>query len=468
MNTRTAKNPIVLLTGATGYVGGLLLDRLLQEGLRVRCMVRRPEALSGRTNGCTEVIRGDVLDRSSLRNSLRGVDVAYYLVHSLNAKGSYADQDRIAARMFGEEALRAGVGRIVYLGGLGGGEDLSEHLASRQEVGRILRESGVPTVEFRASVVIGAGSLSFEMVRSLVERLPVMVIPRWVRTPAQPVAIDDVMSYLLAARVIPIDESRIYEIGGADRVSYLDLMKEYTRQRGLRRFFVPVPVLTPWLSSLWLKLFTPLLARVGRKLVDGVRNSTVVRDDAALDDFAIRPLSMQEAIARAIRDEPPSKIDDRSILVPCPPRQAFAPIRRIGGTNGWYFANWLWRVRGWIDRLVGGVGMRRGRRHPEILAEGDVLDFWRVESILQDDHLLLHAEMKLPGQARLRFEINLAESGAIIRQTARFEPKGLFGRLYWYTLLPFHKIIFRGMLKRIAVLACQEPETHVLRPRGNV
>jgi uncharacterized protein YbjT (DUF2867 family) len=301
MAAQDSDEPLVLLTGATGYVGSRLLDLLQAEGLRVRCLARTPAKLEGRTGARTEVVGGDLLDRDSLREALRGVAVAYYLVHSLETKGSYAQEDRDAATWFAAEARAAGVGRMIYLGGLGSGDDLSEHLTSRQEVGRILRESGVPTVEFRASIVLGAGSLSYEMVRSLVERLPIMVIPRWVRTQAQPIGIDDVLRYLTAARTIELDESRIYEIGGADRSSYLDLMREYASQRGLKRVFVPVPVLTPGLSSLWLKLITPLFARVGRKLIDGVRNATVVRDDTALRDFAIRPMSMRDAMARAVR-----------------------------------------------------------------------------------------------------------------------------------------------------------------------
>jgi uncharacterized protein YbjT (DUF2867 family) len=298
--------PFVLLTGATGYVGGRLLAALQTQGYRVRCLVRRAAALTHASNSATEVVSADLLDRSSLDAALRGVDAAYYLVHSMGSSGSFEDADRQAARNFGEAAKAAGVGRIIYLGGLGSTDEaLSPHLRSRHEVGRILRESGVPVIEFRASIVIGAGSLSFEMIRSLVERLPVMITPKWVRVTAQPIAIDDVLAYLLAALTLPIAESRIYEIGGADQVSYADLMRSYARQRGIRLRMISVPVLTPYLSSLWLGLVTPLYARIGRKLIESIIHSTVVRDDAAQSTFAVRPMGVEEAVRRAIADVPP-------------------------------------------------------------------------------------------------------------------------------------------------------------------
>lgn len=293
-------DPLVLITGATGYVGSRLLAELERQGLRLRVLARRPQKLADRVGPRTEVLRGDLLEPGSLPGALAGVDAAYYLVHSMQDHGDYAEKDRRAATHFADAARRAGVGRVIYLGGLGRDADLSEHLRSRQEVGRILRESGVDCIEFRASVVIGAGSLSYEMVRALVERLPLMVIPRWVRTAAQPIAVDDLLGYLIAARSLPLEGSRIYEIGGADRVSYLDLMQEYARQRGLKRAFVRVPVLSPRISALWLSLFTPLLARVGRNLIAGVKNATVVHDPAALRDFPIRPMNMTEAVRRAM------------------------------------------------------------------------------------------------------------------------------------------------------------------------
>ncbi len=291
------KQDRILVTGATGYIGGLLVPALERLGRPVRCLVRRRAALDS-VAPATEVVRGDVLDPESLAPALQGVHTAYYLIHSMGGPGGFEEQDREAALNFARAGRAAGVRRIIYLGGLGDGPELSEHLASRQDVGRILRESGVPTVELRASIIIGAGSLSFQMIRSLVERLPVMLLPRWVRTRAQPIAVDDVLAYLVQA--LERDVSGVYEIGGADRVSYLDLMQEYARQRGLRRWMVRVPVLTPWLSSLWLSLVTPLYARVGRKLIEGVRNETVVRDNRALRDFDVRPVGVREAIAAAL------------------------------------------------------------------------------------------------------------------------------------------------------------------------
>ena len=298
-----ADRPLILLTGASGYVGGRLLDRLETEGARLRCMTRRPEELEGRVARGTEVVRGDVTDPGSLEGALAGVEIAYYLVHSMTSGTDYSDADRRGAAAFAEAARTAGVGRIVYLGGLGHGEDLSPHLASRQEVGRILAASGVPTLELRASIVIGSGSTSFEMIRALVDRLPVMVTPRWVGTLTQPIAIEDVLAYLAEAARVPLSESRIVEIGGPDRVSYRELMRLYARRRGLRRVMVPVPVLTPWLSSLWLGLVTPVYARVGRELVEGLRNETVVRDPSAASLFSVRPRGARDAIDRALANE---------------------------------------------------------------------------------------------------------------------------------------------------------------------
>ncbi|NLE39914.1 MAG: NAD(P)H-binding protein [Pirellulaceae bacterium] len=296
---------LICLTGATGYIGGRLLRLLEDRGQAIRCLARRPERLRDRVAETTETVAADVLDRSSLISGLAGVDTAYYLVHSLESKGHFEQDDRAGAENFAEAARTNGVRRIVYLGGLGdSSQGLSDHLKSRQEVGRILRRSQAQVIEFRASIIIGAGSLSFELIRALVERLPVMVCPRWVATPAQPIAVDDVLDYLLAAAELPDGESRVFEIGGPDQVSYGGIMREYARQRGLRRWMIPIPLLTPHLSSLWLALVTPVHARTGRKLVDGLRNPTVVRDDSARNVFAIRPQGLREAIAAALAKEP--------------------------------------------------------------------------------------------------------------------------------------------------------------------
>ena len=479
--TRMDREPLVLLTGASGYVGGRLLKALESAGQPVRCLARRPEFLLPKAGPKTDVIAGDVLDQASLVPALSGVDTAYYLVHSM-ATEDFEQADRLAAQNFAVAARDAGVQKIIYLGGLGdsSGGGLSPHLRSRQEVGKILRSSGVCVIEFRASIIIGSGSLSFEMVRALMERLPVMITPKWVGVPAQPLAIEDLLRYLVMARELPGLESRIFEIGGPDRVSYAGLMREYARQRGLRRLMIRVPVLTPRLSSLWLGLVTPVYARIGRKLIDSIRHPTVVNDDIATKVFALRPMGVREAIANALRDEDrelaatwwsdaqssgvePRKwggvrfgsrlIDSRTMQVDVPPAVAFEPIRRIGGTAGWYYANWLWRLRGCLDLLVGGVGMRRGRRDPEQLRVGDVVDFWRVEAFEPDHCLRLAAEMKLPGRAWLEFKVETTDDGSMIRQTASFDPIGLWGLAYWYGIYPLHEMIFGGMLRQIARIA---------------
>ena len=443
--------PLVLIAGATGYVGGELLTKLLGAGYPVRCLARRPEALREKALPGLEVVEGDVLNFASVRTAMAGVSSAYYLVHSMGSNQSFEEQDRTGSQNFANAARHAGVQRIIYLGGLGRSSDqLSTHLRSRQEVGEILRSAGVPVIEFRASVVIGSGSLSFEMIRALVERLPVMIAPRWVSVDAQPIAIADLLAYLLAALDHPIDASKIFEIGGSDRVSYGGLMREYARQRGLKRLVISVPLLTPRLSSLWLGLVTPLYVRVGRKLIDSIRHSTVVEDPSALTEFDIRPCGFREAISAAINtDKRHLKTDSRMIHVNASRADAFVPIRRIGGASGWYYANWLWQLRGWMDRLVGGVGMRRGRRDQDSLRVGDILDFWRVEAFDSDRLLRLVAEMKLPGRATLEFEVTGDSTGSVIRQTATFDPVGLLGRAYWYSVLPFHHYVFRGMLQGI-------------------
>lgn len=468
---------LVLLTGASGYVGGRLQQVLEAEGRSLRCMARRPEHFPRRVGTGTEVVAGDVLDPPSLAGALRGVHTAYYLIHSMASSRDYAARDRAGAKAFARAAKQAGVRRIIYLGGLGQGDDLSEHLASRHEVGRILRESGVPTIEFRASIVIGSGSLSFELVRALVEKLPAMVTPSWVSTPTQPIGIEDLIAYLVSALDQRGDESMVYEIGGPDRVSYGDLMREYARLRGLRRVMLPVPALTPRLSSLWLGLVSPVHARVGRELIDGVRNETVVRDDRALRDFPIRPRGIRAVLARALVNEDdafaatrwsdalssqrtPStwggarfgsrRVDSRAVWLDCSPEQAFLPIARIGGETGWYFGNLLWRLRGFLDLLAGGPGMRRGRRDPGTLLPGDPLDFWRVEAVEPGRLLRLAAEMRMPGRAWLQFEVTPAGCGSVVRQTALFDPVGVGGLLYWYALWGVHQLVFAGMLRGIA------------------
>ncbi len=467
----------ILLTGATGYVGGRLLPQLEERGLPVRCITRQPERLRGVAAPETEVVAADVLDEASLVAALENVETAYYLIHSMGTGDDFEQTDRRAAIHFANACTRHGVKRIIYLGGLGNPDHkLSKHLRSRQEIGNILRTSSSNVIEFRASIIIGSGSLSFEMIRALVERLPVMICPKWVRVLAQPISIEDVLSYLIAAVERPIDETIVFEIGGPDQLSYGEIMNRYAAQRGLTRWMIPVPLLTPYLSSLWLGLVTPIYSRVGRKLVDSLRNPTLVSNNLANRYFSVRPRSTDLAIARALINEDCTfaetrwsdafsaggeqkswggvrfgsrLVDSRTRQVSAGIQQTFDPIRRLGGETGWYYGNWLWKVRGFIDLLIGGVGVRRGRRNPNQLRVGDALDFWRVEKF--EDHKLLRlvAEMKVPGRAWLEFEVTHEDGISTVRQTAIFDPIGLFGLAYWYALYPLHQLVFAGMLRNI-------------------
>ncbi len=475
--------PRILLTGATGYIGGRLLRRLERRGTPVRCLVRHPERLCARAAASTEIVRGDLLERDGLERALAGVRTAYYLAHSMASEGSFEEEEETAARNFAAAARSRGVEHIIYLGGLGGAEaGLSSHLKSRHRVGECLRASGIRVTEFRAGVVIGSGSLSFEMVRALCERLPVMVTPRWVTVPTQPIAIDDLLAYLVSASETPEPAGGIVEIGCPDQVSYAQMVREYARQRGLRRLMIPAPLLTPRLSGLWLGLVTPLRARVGRRLIEGLRIPAVVRDPEPARGYPVEPRGFRQAIADALRNEDREfaetrwcdalsssssrtfggerfgsrLVDSREIVVDVPPSAAFACIRRIGGANGWYYGNDLWRLRGLLDLMVGGPGLRRGRRDPEHLAVGDVVDCWRVEAIEPDRRLLLHAEMRLPGRAWLEFEVARRHGGAIVRQTALFDPLGLSGLAYWYGIYPLHQMVFAGMLEGLAGAARAE------------
>ncbi|MDF1799282.1 MAG: SDR family oxidoreductase [Planctomycetota bacterium] len=477
MNQEPTSPTSVLLTGATGYVGGRLMRRLELRGVRLRCLARRPEALAGKVAPETEVVAGDLLEPASLDEALEGVDLAFYLVHSMGAGEGFEARDAEAARNFAQAAADEGVRHLVYLGGLAHGDDLSDHLRSRHEVGQLLASTGVPVTELRASIVLGSGSLSFEMVRALVERLPVMICPRWVDVEAQPIAIEDLLACLLAAGELEPAGHRVLEVGGVDRTSYGELMREYARQRGLRRWMIRVPVLTPHLSSLWLGLVTPLYARVGRALIQSIRHPSVVREPGAEELLGVACRGVRAGIAAAlVREDQELEetrwsdslssgtqprtwagvrfgnrlVDSRTLELDLEPAEAFAPIRRIGGETGWYAFDRLWRLRGFFDLLVGGVGVRRGRRDPEHPAVGDALDFWRVEAYEPDRLLRLAAEMRLPGRAWLEFEVEPREGGgSTIRQTAVFDPIGLSGLAYWYAVFPLHGFVFRGMLAGI-------------------
>jgi uncharacterized protein YbjT (DUF2867 family) len=469
---------MVLLTGATGYIGGRLLKALERQSIAVRCLCRNPEVLRGRVAAGTQVVAGDLLHAASLGPALAGVETAFYLVHAMQSGREFERLESEAARNFARAASEAGVARIIFLGGLAHGNDLSPHMRSRLETGNILRSSGVPVVELRASIVIGSGSASFELIRALVDRLPVMLTPRWVRTAAQPIGIEDVISYLVEAMRVDAKDGLIVEIGGAEVTSYLGIMREYARQRKLRRWFLAVPFLSPGLSSRWLTLVTPVYASIGRFLIESVRTPSVVRRPGADRIFKVRPVGLSGAVQRALANEDlcspgtrwsdagcpgvwdkaadpgPAVLDNvQEVSVPLSADEAFAPVRRIGGRTGWYFGNWLWRIRGLIDLTTGGVGMRRGRPDPETPLPGSTLDFWRVQIYEPGRRLRLLAEMRVPGRAWLEFRAEAQGRSTVLRQIAYFEPHGLQGLLYWYLLWPIHQVMFRGMLRWIAIAA---------------
>ena len=482
---------LILLTGATGYIGGRLIRPLETTGRPLRLLARDPGRLRPahppasfvpRVAAETEVVQGDLFDPLSLVPALAGVDTAYYLVHSLGAAtGDFPERELTSARNFAEAARSARVRRIIYLGGLGRSDGgLSPHLASRQGVGRLLCESGAETIEFRASVILGSGSTSFEMIRGLVDNVPLMLTPRWVSNLTQPIAVEDVLSYLVAALEVTVDQRcTVYEIGGTDEVSYGGMMQAYARAQGLRRPMIKLPWLTPRLSAAWLALVTPLYFRVGRHLLEGVRNETLVTNDAAARDFAhIKPMGVQAAIARALANEdrefaetrwsdarsatPPGRdwsttrfgrryLKRRTEEMQCEPDRIFASILCLGGERGWHAFTWLWSLRGLLDQLSGGVGSRRGRRDPTCVLPGDTVDFWRVEKLEPDLLLLLAAEMRGPGRGWLQFELTPLGNGRTrVVQTALWDPVGLGGRVYWLSLWPLHKLIFRGMMRGIA------------------
>ena len=474
---------MILVTGATGYVGGRLVEHLLERGYSVRVLVRDAARLYGRTwREQVEVVEGDVLKPETLPHALAGVQVAYYLIHSMIGHSDFHERDQLAARNFSNAARDAGVERLIYLGGLGDPQEqqLSHHLRSRQQTGDALREAGVPVTEFRAAVIVGSGSLSFEMIRYLTERVPVMICPHWVYTRIQPIAIRDVLDYLVSALEQPVSSGKTLEIGGANVLTYGEMMLGYARLRNLPRLLLPVPVLTPRLSSYWIHLVTPIPASLARPLVEGLRNEVIVHNQQARELFpGIQPVDYQTAVARALervergqvntawsdalfttqRDVPPVILSTqegmirevRRLTVRASAEAVYRVFASLGGNRGWLFMTWIWQLRGIMDRLVGGVGMRRGRRDTTMLRVGDAVDFWRVEAVEPGHLVRLRAEMKVPGRAWLQFEAVPLESGYTrLVQTAFFAPRGLPGLLYWYVLYAIHGVIFAGLCKRIA------------------
>jgi uncharacterized protein YbjT (DUF2867 family) len=468
----------VLVSGATGYIGGRLVPRLLRRGHRVRCVARDPGRLTGRPWTGAEIVAGDLSDDGSAPRALEDIDVAYYLVHSMAGGEAFRERDRAMARAFGEAARQAGVRMIVYLGGLGDTNELrSKHLVSRHEVGRALAASGVSVVEFRAAVIVGSGSASFEMIRNLTEALPVMITPRWVGTRCQPIGVRNVLEYLLEALDHPTAEG-VYEIGGQDVLTYREMMLGYARIRGLRRLILAFPVPHPEWSSRFIDLVTPIPYTIAQPLVESLQTEVVVRDHRARREFSVQPMGYLEAVELALvrvasdevettwasslaslsPDQPTGRqlagyegmlFERHQTRIAAPVERVFEVICGLGGDDGWPAGNWLWQLRGLIDRAFGGVGMRRGRRHPRELSVGEPLDFWRVEA-LEAPHLLrLRAEMKLPGAAWLQFEVLPDEHGARVEQTAFFEPRGVRGYLYWYAVLPFHRFIFPGLIRAL-------------------
>lgn len=475
----------VLVLGATGYIGGRLVPRLRQRGHKVRCLVRDVSRARGRVWAeRADIYEGDILQPESLSAAFAGVEVVYYLVHSMAAgRRAFEELDRLGARNVAQAAGEARVARIIYLGGLGRRDRIqSRHLRSRHEVGDTLREGTVPVTEYRAAVVVGSGSLSFELIHHLVNRLPVMICPRWVYTRTQPIGIGDVLAYLIQAIEKPETAGKSIDIGGPNILSYRDMMLTVARELGLRRLLIQVPVLTPRLSSYWVNLVTPIRTQAARMLIESLRYETICENSLAQEYFDIRPLPFEETVRRALARvrsqsvetvwtsaggnvEPAPPIDPshlhcdiRSVEVNASAAKLFRVISSIGGDTGWYYGSGLWRLRGFIDQQLGGVGLRRGRRHPTETGVGEALDFWRVQEYIPGQKLVLRAEMRVWGRAWLEFRVEPIDGNrSRLLQTARYYPRGLMGLVYWYGVYPIHALIFRGMAREIARAAERNP-----------
>jgi uncharacterized protein YbjT (DUF2867 family) len=488
-------NDLILVTGATGYVGGRLVPQLIESGYRVRVLVRNAKLLQDRPwSDQVEIYEGDVFKPETLKPVMQGVSTAYYLIHSMNDSTEFDERDLIAARTFGHVAKKSNVGRIIYLGGLGEPDsDLSKHLRSRQQTGDALRESGIPVTEFRAAIIVGSGSVSFEMIRYLTERLPVMICPQWVYTRVQPISIRNVLEYLLATLESPGSAGKVIEIGGNEVLTYGEMMLKYAEVRGLHRLLIPVPVLTPRLSSHWVHWMTPIPAGIAQPLIEGLRNEVIVNDDLAMHLFPnIELIDYKTAVARALKhleaseiettwsdamassqgDQPSVElkiqegmiIERRQEIVEASPQAIYQAFCKLGGDRGWLYMDWAWQLRGMLDRMVGGAGFRRGRRHPNEVRIGDALDFWRVEAVERNHKLRLRAEMRVPGRAWLQFEVE--PSGvdrSLLVQSAYFAPKGLFGLIYWYLLYPIHSLIFSGMIRELSIEAINNSKNDINR-----
>ena len=473
---------LILVTGVTGYVGGRLVPKLLDAGYRVRCIVRDPERIRDFPwANRVEVFACDKSQHERAVEAMQGVDAAYYLIHGRQGGRNAAHRDLDVARVFAEAADEAGVKRILYLGELvDPAGNLSPYLRSRHETGYLLRQGGVPVTEFRAGMIVGSGSALFEMVRYLTEREPLLVCPAWFFSQAQPIAIRDVLSYLVAALETPESVGKMIEIGGPTRLTYADMLLAYAQERGLKRRLIRTPIYAPLLSAYWVHMITPIHWRVVLPLIEGLHANLIVRDETARRLFPhIQPIdfatavhlalgriqrdnvetSWADALVTSLGDRKPYDfsvqegmfIERRRLSLDLEPATVFRAYTGIGGARGWMYMDWAWALRGWMDKVIGGVGLRRGRRHPDDIRAGEALDFWRVEAVEKDRLMRLQAEMKVPGKAWLEFQSDPQEGGGtLFTVTAYFDAHGLPGFLYWYAMWPFHKFIFDGLARRLA------------------